>query len=225
MNSDMNSFFAQQTDTRKADDTAIIKRIVAGEKELFEIILRRYNQKLYRVIRSYLKDADDIQDAMQDTYLKAFDKLYQFQGNSSFSTWLIRIGINEALQRIKKNKVISLNHTHDLTDTKVIQLPASKQMNPENSAINKETKKLIEAAIDELPEKYRTIYILKEIEGMDNAAIGDCLELDENNVKVRIHRAKNLMKDALLKLSSDSEIFEFGNSRCDAMVNYVMSRI
>jgi RNA polymerase sigma factor (sigma-70 family) len=215
----------QGTEPGKLDDSAIVERILKGEKELFEIILRRYNQKLYRVIRSYLRDDDDIKDAMQETYLKAFDKLFQFQGNSGFSTWLIRIGINEALQRIKKSKVINFGRVMDLTDSKIVQLPASKQMNPENSAINRETKKLLETAIDALPGKYRSVYVLKEMEGMANAEIAACLNLEENNVKVRHHRAKCLLKDSLLKLSANSDIFEFGNARCDALVSYVMSRI
>jgi RNA polymerase sigma factor (sigma-70 family) len=206
------------------DDT-IVARIIKGEKELFEIILRRYNQKLYRVIRGYLKDNDDIQDAMQDTYLKAFDKLFQFKGDSAFSTWLIRIGINEALQRIKKQKVKHLTSSLDLTDDKIIQLPASKEMNPEYSAISSEAKRLLEVAIDNLPEKYRLVYIMREVEGMNNTEVAAILGIEENNVKIRHHRAKSLMKDNLLKLSTDLRIYEFGNEKCDAMVNLVMSRI
>jgi RNA polymerase sigma factor (sigma-70 family) len=212
-------------DSSKLDDSVIVGRIINGEKELFEIILRRYNQKLYRVIRSFLRDSEDIQDAMQDTYLKAFDKLYQFQGDSAFSTWLIRIGINEALQRIKKSKVLHFEESNESMDKKIVQLPAGKQMNPEQSVIMQETKKLLENAIDELPEKYRTIYVMREIEGMNNTEIALCLGITEGNVKVIHHRSKLLMKDVLLKLSSVAEIFEFGNARCDGMVNCVMSRI
>lgn len=215
----------QPSEIRRLGDNIIAARVLRGEKELFEIILRRYNQKLYRVIRSYLKDDDDIQDAMQDTYLKAFDKLHQFRGDSSFSTWLIRIGINEALQRIKKNKVINLSRAVDWVGDKMIKIPASKQMNPEYSAINTEIKKLLETAIDGLPEKYRTVYVLKEVQGMDNAEIAACLGLEENNIKVRHHRAKNLLKNSLLTLSGDTNIFEFGNAKCDALVNNVMLRI
>jgi RNA polymerase sigma factor (sigma-70 family) len=210
-------------DSSRLDDNVIVSRIINGEKELFEIILRRYNQKLYRVIRSYLRAPEDIQDAMQDTYLKAFDKLQQFHGDSAFSTWLIRIGINEALQRIKKSKVAEFQGTHESIDKKTSQLPADKQMNPEHSAIMLETKKLLESAIDELPEKYRAIYVMREIEDMNNAEIALCLGLTESNVKVRHHRSKNLMKEALLNLSADNEIFEFGNARCNAMVTIVMS--
>src|ERR1044071_9181907 len=95
--------------TNQLSDADVVTRVLRGEKELFEILMRRHNQTLYRVVRGYLKDDDEIRDAMQNAYLKAFDKLHQFQGNAAFSTWLIRIGINEALLRlkdIKKGKVI-----------------------------------------------------------------------------------------------------------------------
>lgn len=208
-------------------DDVVVKRILAGEKELFALLLRRYNQKLYRVVRSYLRQPNDIEDAMQDAYLKAFHKLEQFRGDASFSTWLIRIGINEALQRIKKDtKVKSLHDPHaDVTSNDIIQLPDSKDVNPEKITIGKEVKTLIEHAIDELPEKYRVIYVLKEIQGMETQELCACLNINEANAKVRLHRAKHLMKETLLRLSADSEIFEFGNSRCDALVSRVMGRI
>src|SRR6478609_2852601 len=135
------------------DDTAVVRRVLAGEKELFEILLRRYNQTLYRVLRGYLKDPFEIQDAMQNAYLKAFDKLSQFQGNSAFSTWLIRIGINEALLRlkeVKRGKVVHLN-SPELDPDVFNQLP-DRQMNPEKAIIRTEVQQLLERAIDSLPE-------------------------------------------------------------------------
>jgi RNA polymerase sigma-70 factor (ECF subfamily) len=214
-------------DSHQMHDSVVVRRVLAGEKELFEILLRRYNQKLFRVIRSYLKDSGDVEDAMQDTYLKAFDKLQQFQGNAAFSTWLIRIGINEALLRLRRLK--KERQLYDVGDTfteaRLIQLPDAKQMNPEKLAIRHETKLLIERAIDQLPEKYRVVYVLKEAEGMDHDQIAALLNLSDANVKVRLHRAKALLKDALYKLSADTTIFEFGNQRCDAIVLFVMARI
>jgi RNA polymerase sigma factor (sigma-70 family) len=213
--------------TSTLDDAQIVRRILAGEKELFEILLRRYNQTLFRVIRGYLKDQDEVQDAMQNAYLKAYDKLFQFQGNSSFSTWLIRIGINEALLRLKelkKGKVISLDTFLPTSKTLINQIP-DKQMNPEKAILSQEAKQLLEQAIDNLPEKYRVIYVLKEIEGLETPQIEESLGLSESNVKVRLHRAKKLLKDNLYHLSSKGQVFEFGNSRCDAVVHFVMGRI
>jgi RNA polymerase sigma factor (sigma-70 family) len=223
----MEALKASEYTSSRLEDSIVVGRVIAGEKELFEILLRRYNQTLYRVIRGYLKDAEDVHDAMQNTYLKAFDKLSQFQGHSSFSTWLIRIGINEALLRLNqmnKGKLIYLNTAVNATIEKVYQTPDS-HMNPEKAIIRQEAKQLLEQAIDNLPEKYRVVYILKEIEGLENTQIEEALGLTESNIKVRLHRAKNLLKDSLFKLTSHGEVFEFGNSRCDAIVAFVMSRI
>ena len=212
--------------TSELEDIVIVRRVIAGEKELFEILLRRYNQTLYRVIRGYLKDPEEVQDAMQNAYLKAFDKLFQFQGHSSFSTWLIRIGINESLLRLKelkKGKVVYLG-TLNTAGAKVYQI-ADKRMNPEKAVIRQEAKQLLEQAIDNLPEKYRVVYILKEVEGLENEQVEHILGITESNIKVRLHRAKNILKDRLFQLTSGGEIFEFGNNRCDAVVSYVMKRI
>ena|SRR5687768_10205676 len=208
-------------------DNEIVKRVLTGEKELFEILLRRNNQTLYRVIRSYLKYDNDVQDAMQEAYLKAYNKLHQFQGNSAFTTWLIRIGINEALLRIRaEKKVIPLYAKDaDFQSEKLLQIPDGNQMNPERKIIQKEIRILIEQAIDVLPPRYRTVYVLKEVEGLEIGEIANCLDLSESNVKVRLHRAKNLLKNVLYDLSSETEIFEFGSSTCDILVKAVMNRI
>src|SRR5690606_9316782 len=211
----------------RLDDTVVVRRVLAGEKELFEILLRRYNQTLYRVIRGYLHDEADVEDAMQDTYLKAFDKLEQFQGKAAFSTWLIRIGINEALLRLRKlRRVRSLvSHEADVDAKAIVQLSDTRQINPEKQAIQMETRQLLEKAIDQLPEKLRVIYILKEVEGLKNEEIARCLEISEPNVKVRLHRARTVLKETLYNISSSTEIFEFGNSRCDGLVARVMRTI
>lgn len=210
----------------KLDDSVIVQRILAGEKELFEILLRRHNQRLFRIIRSYLKDGDEVQDAMQNAYLKAFDKLYQFQGTSTFSTWLIRIGINEALLRLKnmkRTKVIHLN-SQDVGVESLNQIRDS-QIGPERKIINQESKQLLEKAIDNLPEKYRVVYMLKEVEGLPSHEVCESLGLTDSNMKVRLHRAKSLLKESLFQLSVTADVFEFGNSRCDAVVNFVMNAI
>jgi RNA polymerase sigma-70 factor (ECF subfamily) len=211
----------------KMKDDIVVKRILSGEKELFEILMRRCNQTLYRIVRSYLAEESDVEDAMQNTYLKAFDKLQQFQGHASFSTWLIKIGINESLltlREIKKNKNLYAGEK-EAPNEKIIQLPDSKQMNPEKLAIRQETIQLIERAIDQLPEKYRVIYVLKEIEGLDNKEIQNCLGISDSNIKVRLHRAKSLLKEALYNLHSEVPVFQFGNSRCDLIVSNVMKMI
>ncbi|HET6527414.1 MAG TPA: RNA polymerase sigma factor [Balneolaceae bacterium] len=203
-------------------DERVVERILNGEKELFEILMRRYNQRLFRAVRSYLRDEDDVNDTLQDSYLKAYQKLYQFKGDAAFSTWLVRIGINEALQRLRKQKA---NQEVSIDRNENIQFANKVDMNPEKKVINHENRQLIERAVDRLPEKYRTIYMLREIEGMKNAEISECLELTESNVKVRFYRARNLLKESLYELSADAEIFEFGNEKCDRLVEKVMERL
>lgn len=206
-------------------DFDVIKKVIAGEKGLYEILMRRHNQKLYRVIRSYINDEDEIKDIMQNTYLKAYENLYQFNQKSEFSTWLIRIGINESLQEIKSKKRHVLKNSDSLLNKRIINISNNNVTNPEKEIMQKEAKYILEKAIDELPSKYKTIYILREIEEMKIKDISDCLDLSESNVKVRIHRSKQLLKDKLYKFSLRPNVFEFGFSKCDALVESVMNNI
>ncbi len=215
--------------THKISDTDVIHRIHAGEKELYEILLRRNNQKLYRVIRGYINDQKEIEDIMQNTYLKAYEKLHQFKHNSLFSTWLIRIGINEALARLKiKGKYTNLDlHSSENSTYKdlILEVPDAEQLNPEKKMIRKEANQILERTIDQLDIKYRTVYILREIEGMSISEISDCLDITTSNVKVRLHRAKDMIRQELYELSLDTDIFEFGFNKCDNLVEKVMRAI
>ena len=221
----MNATHPDRFTLTKLSDSKVVERVLEGEKELFEILLRRYNQRLFRVIRSYIHSEDDVRDIMQDAYVKSYLKLQQFNNQSSFSTWLIRIAINEALQHIRKNKRLETNYGKIESLENVFQLPDTNTMNPEKQAIKTETRVLIEQAVDRLQEKYRVVFVLQQVEGLTNPEIAHCLKLTDSNVKVRLHRAKNLLKEELFKSTHDASIFEFGNHRCDSMVEEVMERI
>jgi RNA polymerase sigma-70 factor (ECF subfamily) len=211
----------------KITEIEIIKRIISGEKEFFEILLRRNNQKLYRVIRSYIKDNAEIEDIMQNTHLKAYEKLYQFKNTSTYSTWLIRIGINETLARLReKGKVYTLNdQSQNFESNTILEMPDKNQLNPEKRIIQMEAKQLLENTIDGLDVKYKTVYILREIEEMSIKEISDCLNISISNVKVRIHRAKSILKEKLLDFAKNKDVFEFGFSRCDSVTEHVMRLI
>lgn len=213
--------------THKIKEADIIKRILCGEKELFEILVRRNNQKLYRAIRGYLKDEAEIEDVMQNSYIKGYTKLYQFRLEASFSTWLIRIGINEALARLKeKDKLYHINErVNDFKDSTILEMPDNKQLNPQSRMIRNEAKQLLEDAIDTLDLKYKSVYILSEVEEMSHKEISIALDLTVANVKVRLHRAKTMLKDKLYELSKDNAVFEFGFSRCDRITENVMKLI
>lgn len=211
----------------KIKESEVIKRILGGEKELYELLVRRNNQKLYRVIRSYLKEEAEVEDVMQNSYIKAYTKLYQFKLESSFSTWLIRIGINESLARLKQNgKLYPLyQSSDDFNGSTMIEIPDNKQLNPQEKMIRKESKDILENAIDQLDPKYRTAYILREVEEMSIKEIADAMNLTEVNVKVRLHRSREMLKEILYKISTEKDVFEFGFSRCDRITENVMRRI
>lgn len=211
----------------KIKESEVIKRIIGGEKELYEILVRRNNQILYRIIRSYLKDGAEIEDIVQDTYVKAFTKLYQFKLESTFSTWLIRIGINESLARLKeKGKLNHLNQqSGNLKSNTILEIPDCKQLSPQDKMIQNEAKQLLEKTIDSLDSKYRIIYIMKEVEEMSLKEISIALGLTVANVKVRLHRSKKMLKEKLYEVASDKNIFEFGFNRCDRITENVMNAI
>ncbi len=211
----------------KIKEAEVIAKILAGEKELYEILIRRNNQKLYRVIRSYLKDEAEIEDIMQDTYIKAFTKLYQFKLESSFATWLIRIGINESLARIKqKGKIFNISNSRDfLNHNSILEIPDYRQLNPQDTLIRSEAKQVMENAIDQLDSKYRSVYIMREVEEMSIQEIALALDLSISNVKIRIHRSKEMLKEKLFTLTESKNIFEFGFGRCDRITDNVMRAI
>ena len=211
----------------KIEDADVIKRILGGEKELYEILVKRNNQRLYRVIRSYLKDESEIEDVMQNSYIKAYTKLYQFNLASQFSTWLIRIAINESLTALKKKgKTLYLdNKDLNINNDLILEIPDHKQLNPQEKMAQTETKRLLENAIDHLDLKYRTVYVMKEIEEISLKEIATTLDISLANVKIRLHRSKEMLKETLFKLSNTTDIFEFGYSRCDRITEKVMRSI
>lgn len=215
----------QITATEKAalSDVAVVERVLDGDVSLYELLMRRHNQKLYRVIRSYLKQEQEVEDVMQETYMKAFEKLAQFRSDAMFSTWLIRIGINKALARLREQKKLSsATYLLDQPEGLSSLLNQMNAANPEQAAIRQEVKQLVESAIDSIPEKYRIVYTLREVEDLSIHDIAQCLVLSESNVKVRLHRAKSMLKESLFKLSIVGDVFEFGNRRCDAVVIRVL---
>jgi RNA polymerase sigma-70 factor (ECF subfamily) len=197
-------------DNKQVTEEEIINRVISGEKVLYEILLRRNNQKLYRVIRGYITHDAEIQDLMQNTYLKAYEKLDKFRYESSFSTWLIRIGINEALSRLReKSRVHQLStESSNFESNSILEIPDSNQHTPESTMIRQEAKHLLERAIDALPPKYRIIYILREIEELSIDEISSSMDITPENVRVRLHRAKSSLKDNLYDQNVTRDLYE-----------------
>jgi RNA polymerase sigma factor (sigma-70 family) len=211
--------------TVQLSDQEVVAQVLNGRKGLYEILLRRYNRTLYRAVRSYLHEEADVKDAMQETYLKAYQKLDQYRAEAAFATWLVRIGVNEALQRIRAMKRLRVHEAGDVTGDRMVQLPDPERMDPEQKAIYHQTGGMVEAAISQLGQDHRAVYMLREVEGMSTSEVAACLDISEANVKVRLHRAKTILKDALWQQLTDTPVFYFGHQRCDALVAAVMERI
>jgi RNA polymerase sigma-70 factor (ECF subfamily) len=201
-------------------DNEVIKRVLLGEKDLYAIIIRRHNQRLYRVGMAIINNDAEVEDAMQVTYINAWENLGKFKFLSSFSTWLTRIMVNECL-RIKKRKHF-LEMKEEMINWSQQNL---KQPNAVTKLVNDELKKAMERAIQDLPEKYRAVFILRELEEMSVAETKECLAISEVNVKVRLNRAKSMLRNSLSGIYKSENIFEFHLSRCDRMVDNVMKQI
>lgn len=205
-------------------DNEIITRVLRGEKDLYAILVRRYNQRLYRVGMSIIDDDSEVEDAMQVAYIKAYENLEKFAFKSSFSTWLTRILINESLLRIKKRKQF-LNLNDDMIENEMHQQSPGVSQTPLMKIVNTELKAALEMAIRQLPEKYRTVFIMREIEGMNITETQECLDLNEVNVKVRLNRAKAMLQNSLSAFYKKDELLHFHLSRCNKVTEYVMKQI
>lgn len=203
-------------------DSDIIKDILAGDKQKYALLMRKYNQRLYRIGKGYLENEADIEDVMQDAYIKGFQNLSRFESRSEFATWITRILINECLQRLKKMKRITLM---DTAGENMETMNYTDKKTPETESLNKELKTLLEATIAKLPEKYRAIFIMREVERMSVAETCHVLDLSESNVKTRLNRAKEMLRNSLMSAYPAGSLYEFNLVRCDRIAANVMSRI
>lgn len=203
-------------------DEEIIKRIMLGEGRLFGEIMQRYNQRLYRTARAYKIPDADCDDLLQQSYINAYENLHQFRNDAKFSTWLTRIVINNCLMFKRRQQPIQDEISLQLEN--MIPL-AEKFSTPDKKLMQKEMKQLLESAIEKLPDDYRTVYIMREIEDLNVKETADCLGLSESNVKIRLHRAKILLRAALENFFTKKDILEYGNARCAALTVKVMEKL
>src|SRR5512140_1932164 len=209
------------------DDETVIGRVKQGETALFEIVMRRYNQRLYRIIRSILGSDTDVEDVIQDAYIKAFGHLDQFEGRSTFATWLTKIAVYEAMARARKGRRFQpLEVTMGDDENHVVEL-RSTLPDPEQNASQQELKRLIEEAVDHLPDTFREVFVMREIEQMSQAETAECLGMKEETVKTRLHRARRLIESHLLARAGQGlrSAYTFGNDRCTRVVTTVLGRI
>ncbi|MEO6454717.1 MAG: sigma-70 family RNA polymerase sigma factor [Ginsengibacter sp.] len=196
-------------------DKEIIERILQGEKSLYEKLIRKYDQRLFRISMSIINDVAEARDIMQNTYLNAYLQLPSLQNKSNFGTWIIKILVNESLLR-KKRK---------LKQRQAFNKQSGNEMEtPLKSLLNKELRALLEKVIAELPEKYKLVFVMREIEEMSTHETMDVLNLSESNVKARLSRAKEMLREKITgkKLK---DLFKLKLPVCNRIVQYVMDRI
>lgn len=208
-------------------DEQVVKRVLEGETALFEIIMRRYNQRLYRVARGILRDDAEAEDVMQDAYVRAYEHLAQFAGRAQFSTWLTRIAIHEALARARRRqRMDQLDPADSYNGDTEMNLKTSIP-NPEEQSSVAELGGVLEGAILAIPEKYRMVLMMRDVEQMDTAETAAALDLTEENVKVRLHRARALVRKELFARTGPKaqSAFGFMGARCDRVVAGVLNRL
>jgi RNA polymerase sigma-70 factor (ECF subfamily) len=215
------------TSQEPLSDEEVVARVLAGETGMFEVVMRRHNQRLYSVARAILRNDGEAEDVMQDAYVRAYEHLNQFAGRAKFSTWLTRIAVHEALARQRRgNRYQELEPMSEREGDPVDRF-ASLTPNPEQQASNSEIRRLLEEAVDNLPDSYRTVFMLRDIEEMSTTDAADVLEITEENVKVRLHRARALLRKSLYARAGmqKNEAFNFHAIRCDRVVKNVFERI
>jgi RNA polymerase sigma-70 factor, ECF subfamily len=216
---------AQRAGLESWADEDVIARVMAGEKDLYEVIMRRYNQRLYRIARAILHQDDEAEDVVQDAYVRAYEHLEQFLGRARFATWLTKIAVHEALARVRKiNRVQDLETMNPEEKQSTLTAPA---VSPEHQASRNEMGRFLEESILSLPDHYRVVLVMRDIEEMSTADTADALELSQENVKIRLHRARLLLREELMARAGASrgDAFPFLGARCDRMVQAVMERI
>lgn len=204
-------------------DAEIVRRVLDGETALFELIMRRYNQRIYRAVRAIVRDESEAEDVMQQAYVNAYTHLGQFAERASFATWLTRIAINEALARVRPR---ALRIVDDAEGNAMDEMQSTGP-NPEEAAVAAEIKEVVETEIAALPEAYRSVLMLREVEGLSTSETAECLGTSEDVVKTRLHRARTMLRDNIYKRAglTFEGLFTFGQSRCDRLVASVMARI
>jgi RNA polymerase sigma-70 factor (ECF subfamily) len=214
-------------DAARSDDTdeKLVERARAHDGAAFELLMRRHNQRVYRVVRSILRDVDEIEDVIQQAYLQAFTHLDQFGGNARWSTWVCRIAINEALARIRqRGRFVSIDAASEESMADFSKAPNS---DPERAVAGREFGHLVERAIDGLPDIYRSVLILREVEEMTTEETAAVLDVEVDVIKTRLHRARAALRASIENRVGEQmkNAYTFGNERCDRVVAAVLAKL
>jgi RNA polymerase sigma-70 factor (ECF subfamily) len=214
----------------RSDESDLVRRALSRDGAAFRTIMERHNRRLYRIARAVLRDDSEAEDTVQESYVRAFANLGTFRGDSSLSTWLGRIALNEALGRLRRRRPAVPIDTMEVlrTPAQIIQFPnAMTAEDPERTMAQREILRLVERATEALPEIFRTVFVTRVIEGMSVQETAELLDIEPETVKTRLHRARHLLRDQL-----ESEIgpvlldaFPFAGRRCARVTDAVLRRL
>lgn len=211
------------------EDDDVVARVLGGDPAQFEVLMRRYNARLFRIARSIVGDDDEAEDVVQESYFRAWSKLGQFEGRSSFATWLTRIAVHEALARARRRGRQHAFGVGAEDDDEGVHMVGrgdgvhDVSPGPQDLAANHELRRLLDAAVDELPDSQRLVFVLRDVDGMSGAQTAEALETTEGAVKVRLHRARGALRRIIE--GRMKQVYELHAVRCDRVVERVLERI
>lgn len=214
----------QLTAIGSENDFAVIQQVLAGNQPKFELLMRRYNNRLYRIAKSILKDQDDAIDVVQESWVNTYHSLEDFKGPDGFDSWVSRIALNNALIRLRKSARVEYQTENELE--RLINLTDSEQSPPDRLS-QFQLSSMLEVAIDSLPIKYRSVFVLRAVQQLDTRETAESLDLEVDIVKKRFSRAKKMLQPKLLTQfeMSGSTLWEFAGERCNRIVNAVFVEI
>ena len=216
---------AQVNSTQQYSETDVIEQILSGNKPLFEILIRRYNPFLYKVGRGYGFNHQDTEDLMQETFVSTYLNLKKFAGRSSFKTWIIKIMLNQCYHKTHKLSYRKEQATEILPGNSPIMFSNDNYTDNTKSVINREFNNIVEASLAKLPEDYRMTFTLRELTGLSVAETAETMQTTPSNVKVRLNRAKAMLRKEIENTYTPEDIYEFNLIYCDRIVDAVLKRI
>ena len=220
-----------RTDYARMEEAELVGHARAGDREAFRAIMQRANQRLFRIARGFVRDDSEAEDIVQETYVRAFANLDAFRGEASIFTWLTRIAINEANGRLRKrrnNVGLEAVESAQSRGAHVIMFPQTDAgMTPELDVARTQVRHVLEEAIDELPDDFRVVFIMRDVEGCSIAETATTLGIREETIKTRLHRARRLLRAAISErlASSVAEAFLFMGARCERMSEKVLTAL
>ena len=216
--------------TAPADEHDLLARVRRHEEAAVRAVIRDNNRRLFRLARAIMKDEGEAEDVVQEAYVRAFTRLAEFRGESSLSTWLTRITINEAYGRLRRRRpTVDWDSAEwaQAAPAQIIPFPSSSQLDPERIMAQHEIKEILERAIEALPEPFRVVLVARLVEEMSVEETADLLALRPETVKTRLHRARLLLRHDLERQVGPllTDVFPFAGARCERMADAVIARM